>query len=216
MLKASQTLEKARACLDSYTKLLNNRMFFYHEKCVLFFLPSHLHVTLPRRPSTLDVIVAAHTLLLLNPPLPDTILKDLIIESYPSLAVHARLVLSQAFPDPNVSPLIYHKPSIDTWSALIPTFGSNSPKPELSDVEKEFTKMRWAWIGLAIVSTVGYLWMNPLVVVEWSQGEEEGGRAEPEKGEEVENPEEDEEGGMEDVLMDTEPEDDGTAEPQAT
>jgi sorting and assembly machinery component 37 len=165
VLRVSQTLEKARACLDTYTKLLNNRMFFYHEKCVLFFLSSHSHVTLPRRPSTLDIIVAAHTLLLLKPPLPDPILKDLIIESYPSLAIHARLVLSQAFPDPNLSPLIYHKPSTNTWSALIPTFGSNSPKPEPSDLEKEFTKMRWAWIGLAIVSTIGYLWMNPLVVV---------------------------------------------------
>lgn len=76
--------------------------------------------------------------------------------------------------------------------------------------------MRWAWIGLAIVSTIGYLWMNPLVVVEWSQGEEEGDRAESENGEEVESLEEDEEGGMEDVLMDTEAEDDVTAEPQPT
>lgn len=165
----------------------------------------------------LDIIVAAHTLLLLNPPFPDPILKDLIIDSYPSLAVHARLVLSQAFPDPNVSPLIYHKPSVNTWSSLIPTFGSNSPKPEPSDVEKEFTKMRWAWIGLAIVSTIGYLWVNPLVVVVWSQGEEEGDRAEHEKGEEVESPEEEEEeeeGGIDDILVDAEADDGGTGEPQ--
>lgn len=34
----SQTLEKARASLDTYTKLLNGRMFFYDEKFAPFFL----------------------------------------------------------------------------------------------------------------------------------------------------------------------------------
>ena len=33
MLRGLQTLEKARGCLNTYTKLLNGRMFFYHEKC---------------------------------------------------------------------------------------------------------------------------------------------------------------------------------------
>jgi sorting and assembly machinery component 37 len=37
-LELPQTLEKARACLDTYTKLLNGRMFFYHEKCASLFL----------------------------------------------------------------------------------------------------------------------------------------------------------------------------------
>ena len=37
-LESPQTLEKARACLDTYTKLLNGRMFFYHEKCAIFLL----------------------------------------------------------------------------------------------------------------------------------------------------------------------------------
>jgi len=158
-----------------------------HPLCVLLFI-----VTVPHRPSTLDIIVAAHTLLLLHPPLPDPILKDLIIESYPSLAVHARIVLLQAFPDPTVSPLTYHKPATNTWSALIPTFGSNTPKPEPSEVEKEFTNMRWAWIGLAIVSAIGYLWLNPLIVLEQLPD-----------GEEAENPEEEEESDDEEVLVDT-------------
>ena len=32
--------------------------------------------------------------------------------------------------------------------------------------------MRWAWIGLAIVSTVGYLWINPLITTVRLQDEE--------------------------------------------
>jgi len=146
--------------------------------------------------------VAAHTLLLLSPPFPDPLLKDLIIESYPSLAVHARLVLSQAFPDPTVSLLTYHKPLANTWSVLIPTFGANAPKPELSEAEKEFTTMRWAWIGLAIASSIGYLWINPLIVVVKLQDEEEEHEAEPENGDEADGGE---------VLVDTEAEDDDAA-----
>ena len=65
--------------------------------------------------------------------------------------------------------------------------------------------MRWVWIGLAIVSTVGYLWMNPLVVVVWLQDEE---------GEQAENLEEDEEVNIDDVLM--EAEDSGAGELQGT
>ena len=32
--------------------------------------------------------------------------------------------------------------------------------------------MRWGWIGLAIVSTVGYLWINPLITIVRLQDEE--------------------------------------------
>jgi len=62
--------------------------------------------------------------------------------------------------------------------------------------------MRWAWVGLAVASTIGYLWMNPLIVVVWSQDEEEEDRTEPDRNGKVENLE-DEEVDAEDVLMDT-------------
>lgn len=54
--------------------------------------------------------------------------------------------------------------------------------------------MRWAWIGLAIVSTVGYLWLNPLIVIVVDDGVE------------------DEELDEKEVLVDAEPEDDAVAE----
>ena len=47
--------------------------------------------------------------------------------------------------------------------------------------------MRWRWIGLAIVSTVGYLWINPLITIVRLQDEEEEGQAELERDEESEN-----------------------------
>ena len=182
---------------------------------VHLFVPliSAFHNPIPHRPSTLDIIVAAHTLLLLNPPFPDPVLKDLMIEFYPSLAVHARLVLSQAFLGPATSPLTHHKPSTNTWSALIPTFGSNMPRPEPSELEKEYTKMRWGWIGLTIVSTIGYLWLNPLIVIVRLSDEEEEDRAEP--GNDVEGNLEDEDANEGEVLADTEPEDDVAREASA-
>lgn len=64
--------------------------------------------------------------------------------------------------------------------------------------------MRWAWIGLAIVSAIGYLWMYPMIeLVELSDGEE-GGGTKSEKDGEVENLEEDEELDEEEVLVATE------------
>jgi hypothetical protein len=63
--------------------------------------------------------------------------------------------------------------------------------------------MRWAWIGLAIVSTIGYLWMSPSIVVVLLQDEEEEGRTEPKRGGEVEDLEEEEEADAVDILMDT-------------
>ena len=62
--------------------------------------------------------------------------------------------------------------------------------------------MRWAWIGLAIVSTIGYLWLNPLIALEELPDGEDEDRAELEKGDEVEE-EEEEELGEEEVLVDT-------------
>ena len=63
-----------------------------------------------------------------------------------------------------------------------------------------------------IVSAIGYLWMNPsIVVVRLSDGEE-GDRAGPAKNDEVENLEEDEGMDKEEVLVDTEAEDDGATE----
>lgn len=55
------------------------------------------------------------------------------------------------------------------------------------------------------MSTIGYLWMNPLIVLVWSQDEEEG------RKESVENLEGDGEVDAEDVLLDTGVEDDSVA-----
>ena len=64
--------------------------------------------------------------------------------------------------------------------------------------------MRWAWIGLAIVSAIGYLWMYPMIELVGLSDGEEGGGTKSEKDGEVENLGEDEELDEEEVLVATE------------
>ena len=71
--------------------------------------------------------------------------------------------------------------------------------------------MRWGWIGLAIVTTIGYLWLNPPIIIVRLEDEEDEDRTEPEKdnGAGGLGDEEVDEG---DVLVDAVPEDDIAAE----
>jgi sorting and assembly machinery component 37 len=103
----------------------------------------------------LDLSLAAHILLLINAPLPDTLLSSLLSSSYPTLILHARRVLGDAMPTTRVlSPERYK------LSALLPypSFRAwwNEPHRPKSEEEKRFERMRWRWIGLAIVGSIGY------------------------------------------------------------
>lgn len=96
-----KVLEKARASMDIYTHLLGPNDFFFSD-----------------RPTTLDIVFAAHILLLLNPPYPDAFLQTFVNDSYPTLSSHARRTYVQALGSgsPERSALI---PSF-SWGSLIP------------------------------------------------------------------------------------------------
>ena len=127
------------------------------------------------RPTTLDLSLAAHILLLIDAPLPDTLLSSLLSSSYPTLISHARRVLGAAMPTTRVLPPERYK-----LSALLPypSFRAwwNEPHRPKSEEEKRFERMRWRWIGLAIVGSIGYwLILGPqlrLVRVADEDGEE--------------------------------------------
>ncbi|KAL1741320.1 hypothetical protein HDZ31DRAFT_45690 [Schizophyllum fasciatum] len=77
-----KALEKARSSLDVYARRLQSNKLFFSSL------------------TTLDFIVAAHVLLLVDPPFPENILRDLLNNQYPALVAHARHVLSLATPLP--------------------------------------------------------------------------------------------------------------------
>jgi sorting and assembly machinery component 37 len=123
----------------------------------------------------LDLSLAAHVLLLIDAPLPDTLLSSLLSSSYPALISHARRVLSAATPTaPVLSPERYRP------SALLPypNFRAwwNEPRAPKSEEDKRFERMRWRWIGLAVLGTIGYWFMwGPtlrLVTMEDEEGDE--------------------------------------------
>jgi sorting and assembly machinery component 37 len=111
------------------------------------------------RPSTLDVVVASHIMLLLNAPFPDALISNLLVESYPTLVIHARLVLFRAFPFPSSTPP--SRKADFSWQSLIPR-PRFEPAREPSPTETRFAYMRYGWFALAVVSSAAYWWMNPL------------------------------------------------------
>jgi len=106
----------------------------------------------------LDLSLAAHVLLLIHAPLPDTLLSSLLSSSYPTLISHARRVLSDGMPNAPVLP-----PERYRLSALLPypSFRAwwDEPRAPKSEEEKRFERMRWRWIGLAVLGTIGYWFM---------------------------------------------------------
>lgn len=113
----------------------------------------------PTRPTTLDILLASHILLLVVPEYPDALLRDLVLNSFPTLVEHARRVQETIFPSgftdipkveqaaPGLSAIL---PNL-SWSAL----RSTGPKPK--DIEKRFNRARWLWYAGALVGTVAYV-----------------------------------------------------------
>ncbi|KAI9459423.1 hypothetical protein BJY52DRAFT_367350 [Lactarius psammicola] len=174
-------LEKSRAALGIYSRLLGDKNFFFYD-----------------RPTTLDLVLAAHILLLVQAPLPDTLLSSLFSSSYPTLLLHARRVLEIAAPSAPVLP-----PERYSLSALIPYPGFRAwwskPRPQKSEEEKSFERMRWQWIGLAVLGSIGYwfVWGPQLRFVRLDNDDEDeklaiivgGGAGDEEDEEDVGEPE---------------------------
>jgi sorting and assembly machinery component 37 len=123
---------------------------------------------LASRLTTLDIILAAHVLLIIKPPFPDTLLSDLLTDSYPTLVSHAERILSRSleFPAP-----MYSSPKGHSIWSLVPSL----PVPRRkSEEDTHYERMTWGWVGLAVGSVGLYLLAigNPLEF-RWSEREVE-------------------------------------------
>ncbi|KDR73498.1 hypothetical protein GALMADRAFT_251207 [Galerina marginata CBS 339.88] len=134
-----RVLERAQADLDIYKDLLDSRLFVFQNQV-----------------SSLDILLAAHVLLLLEPPFPDTLLKDLITTSYPSLESHARRIYSAAFE--GGGPNLATSPSSFSFWSLYPSWPKRHPaKKPATKEDIHYTQMRWGFVGLALGSIAAYL-----------------------------------------------------------
>ncbi|KAK7020448.1 hypothetical protein R3P38DRAFT_3397759 [Favolaschia claudopus] len=107
-------VQLARDSLDIYARLLGTKRLIYHEQL-----------------TTLDIMLAAHVLLIVKPPFPDKLLADLLNDSYPTLVSHAEHILSRSMQSP---------PSI------LPQ------RREKSEEETRYERVTWGWVALALGS----------------------------------------------------------------
>ncbi|KAG1754632.1 outer mitochondrial membrane transport complex protein-domain-containing protein [Suillus lakei] len=141
---------QAKGSFTLYAKLLNEQKFFFGE-----------------RPTTLDVYLASHILLLLDPPFPDQLMRRILEESYPTLVQHARNMQTEVSQIPQ-----YHVTPAPEQSllSLIPRPLSNPSKTKESPMDEadlRFRRMRWTWFALAFGGVACYavqLWMKVTIV----------------------------------------------------
>lgn len=109
----------------------------------------------PSRLTTLDIMLAAHLLVILKPPFPDTLLSDLLTDSYPTLVSHAERIMEMASQVP--TPL-HSSPQGPSIRSLFPSLigGSNHEHGEQSEEYSE-ERVRWGWASLAVGSVGLYL-----------------------------------------------------------
>jgi len=135
-----KVIEKARAEFEIYNQLLSGKEYVFQNRI-----------------SSLDVIIAAHIILLVDPPFPDPLIKDLINNSYPSLVSYAQRIYAQASEEGR-APIQLTSSSSSLWS-LIPSWPKASVHSRKFKSEEDVyhNRMSWGFVGLAIGSITAYL-----------------------------------------------------------
>ncbi|KAF7969276.1 hypothetical protein HWV62_27803 [Athelia sp. TMB] len=146
-----KVLDKAKSSLDIYTRLLGEKQFIFGEK-----------------PTTLDVHLASHLLLLMDTPFPDPLLQTLLKDSYPDLCDHARRIHLLALPatGSNISKLAAQNYGLRSLIPVWPTKFVRKAAPKNNKANPEdarFERMKWGWIALAAISTVVYIAQSGIV-----------------------------------------------------
>lgn len=161
-------MEYARTILDIYSKLLgSNHLFYTHsERYVIIAVLEHSLTEICKcRPTSLDLIVAAH-IRLLHLPLQDSIFHTLLTDKYPTLLAHANRVHSLVFPSHESFPPIAQPasaPSAFSLSSLSSLFPKSLlwPKKKIehapTEQERRFALIRWGFFGAAAVTMGAYM-----------------------------------------------------------
>lgn len=115
------------------------------------------------------MIFAAH-IHLLQTPLADTLLRDVLQESYPTLVQHATRVVQLAFPDSSSYPKAPASKSGFSLRSLFPRFPQppsandalrNTPAWKTRD--RQFKLMRWGFFGTAALTFASYLYFAGII-----------------------------------------------------
>ncbi|KAI6045715.1 hypothetical protein EDC04DRAFT_2634553 [Pisolithus marmoratus] len=126
-----KVMEKARTILDLYARLLDGKEFLFGA-----------------HPTSLDVYLAAHILLLAKPPFPGSVLQTLLLEKYSSLVDHAHRVECEVAKAPPYGLAPPSKPSVLSLFTFRRSVSEEVKPPSPEDVR--FRRMRWLWVALAL------------------------------------------------------------------
>jgi len=138
--QSEKVIVKARAELEIYNQLLSGKEYVFQNRL-----------------SSIDVIIAAHILLLVNPPFPGSLIKDLVKNSYPALVSYAQRIYDQAFEEGH-SPIQFTSPTSSLWS-LIPSW-PKTPDPSGNSSRQEdinYHRMSWGFISFGVGALATYL-----------------------------------------------------------
>lgn len=112
---------------------------------------------------------------LLQQPLPDSLLRDLLAESYPQLLEHAHNVYDYAFnPALPAPPAMPHYTGFSLWSILpgFPVFWRRGPDrveddttegaKEVKTIQRRFATLRWGFFALALVTFGAFIGLSDM------------------------------------------------------
>ncbi|CCM02080.1 uncharacterized protein FIBRA_04157 [Fibroporia radiculosa] len=133
--------QQAREFLSIYERFLGEDRFFYSSE----------------RPTSLDIIFAAHTHILAQLPFTDNLLQSVLVHSFPTILAHARAVQS-AILENAVPPIARSNPSSSIMFLIPLRISSLLRKPRVAHSVEDgrYTVARWGWISLAITGVALY------------------------------------------------------------
>ncbi|KAG6376495.1 hypothetical protein JVT61DRAFT_2488 [Boletus reticuloceps] len=130
-------------------------------------------------PTSLDVYLAAHILLLADPPFPDAILQIQLLEYYQGLIDHARRIQAQVA---RVPPYEQFTASGSLLSSLVPrSFSGSRAQPQVDPADIQYRRKTLVYILGTLAVTVAYLFTQVLPAIvsagdsTESENDEDGG-----------------------------------------
>ncbi|KAI0807328.1 hypothetical protein C8Q74DRAFT_1377524 [Fomes fomentarius] len=175
VFEREKVVDKTRALLDVYDRLLSDQLCFSGGDT----------------PSTLDVVFAAHTHVLLTLKFPDPLVVSVLTESYPRFIAHRDAVLAATLPDRSLFPSTIQRSWTSSLRYIIPwprkparrASSAFANSPELQKVEWRYKLWRWGFISASVLAAAAYLHFATIVVL-LPNGVEQAGLPEPEVVEE--------------------------------
>lgn len=153
-----------------------------------------LIVTFDHSPTSLDVYLAAHILLLADPPFPDAVLQIQLTEHFQGLIDHARRIQAEVARAP---PYEHFTTSGTLLSSLVPRlFNGNRAPTKVDPADIQYRRRTWVFAAGTLAMTVACICMQVVFVAGLAEklensednnedGGEGGGRSKGEEEEEL-------------------------------